>query len=75
MNSKSRKHIGRLREQLESIKAQFEEIHQEEEHKLENVPVALQDGNAAQDMEVAISALGETVAHLDSAISSLDEIT
>ena len=63
-----------MREQLEQIKAQFEEIQQEEQQKLENVPEALQDGNAAQDMEAASSALGEVVDHLDSAISSLDEI-
>ena len=64
-----------MREQLEAIKAQFEEIQQEEQQKFENVPEALQEGNAAQDMEVASSALLETVEHLDSAISSLDDIS
>jgi UDP-3-O-acyl-N-acetylglucosamine deacetylase len=75
MNSKSRKLIGQLREQLETIKAQFEEMQQEEQQKFENVPAALQEGNAAQEMETASSALLETVEHLDSAISSLDDIT
>jgi len=47
MNAKARKQIGQLREQLEQIKAQFEDLQQVEEEKLENVPEALREGDAA----------------------------
>ncbi len=74
MNAKTRKKIGYLQFQIENIKSQIEEFQSSEEEKIGNVPEPLQDGEAAQGMEQAISAFCGAVDSLDAAISSLDEI-
>ena len=67
MNKNTRKQLKTLIKSLESIKTELEEISEEEQEKLDNIPENLQ---SSERYERAESVCG----YLDEAICSFDEL-
>lgn len=74
MNKQRRKHIQALVEQLRDIKDTVDELHDEEETAMDNMPENTQSGDrwekmqeAVSDLELAVDSLEEAISYLESA--------
>jgi polyhydroxyalkanoate synthesis regulator phasin len=74
MNKARRAAISSIRDQLDDLKSQVEEIQGEEQDYFDNMPENMQDGErgnaaseAASELECAVSALEEAIGNLENA--------
>ena len=74
MNKARRAVISSIRDQLDDLKSQVEEIQGEEQDYFDNMPENMQDGErgdaaseAARELENAVSALDEAIGNLENA--------
>ncbi|WP_367846420.1 hypothetical protein [Rhodoferax sp. WC2427] len=67
MNSDRRKRLSLLAERLTDVRSFLEDLRNEEEVALENMPESLQQGDRAQ-------AMAERVGELDEALNQLDDV-
>ena len=75
MNKNDRRELQDYVEQLEGIKCALEEMQENEECKLDNMPESLQESERGEAMQEAIETLEGAVNSLDEAIGYLTEIT
>lgn len=68
MNNTRRKRIQKLKDKLLDLLTEIEEIKDEEQEAYDNLPGSLQDGEQGEKMSEAID-------NLDSAYSSLEEVS
>lgn len=66
MNRIRRKNLGKLLEQLQTLKDELESIQQEEQEAFDNIPESFSDTDRYSEAE-------EAVENLDSAFGSLEE--
>ncbi len=74
MNAKGRKEIAKYVTTLEEIKNNLENMRDEEEDKLYNMPEGLQDSERGEQMQESIDTLEDACNSIDEAIDSLNEI-
>ena len=72
MNKARRSAIARLRDQLDDIKGQIEELQSEEQDYYDNMPESFQQGEKGELAEAAADALQCAVDSVDEAIGNLD---
>lgn len=73
MNNDRRKRIEKVQEQIEGLLAEIEELRDEEQEALENLPESLQETERGERMQTAVDALDEAYTNLDSVNDSLNE--
>ncbi|MGN1155841.1 MAG: hypothetical protein ACI4TK_06665 [Agathobacter sp.] len=74
MNAKRRKRISEIIEQLEGLSTEIEEVMNEEQEALDNLPESLQYSERGEQMEEYISSLEDAMNYVSEAGSSLQEI-
>ena len=74
MNQKQRKRIAALSKQLEGIREELEQISQEEQDKIDNLPESLQGTSKEDEYQTVIDAIAEAVEAMDSAIEYVEAI-
>lgn len=75
MNAKRRKEIERLYTKLEDIKADIENIRDEEEEAYDNLPESLLDGERGEKMQDAIANLENATTSIDDVLDYLNDAT
>lgn len=73
MNKQRRKEIDRIADELRNIHSLLEDLQNEEQEYLDNMPENMQQGDRGQQAEEAISALEDAVSSIDEAISRLED--
>lgn len=73
MNNARRKQIAAIVERLQELRAELDEVENEEQDGFDNMPEGLQQGERGQAMELAVENLGSAGDALDEAISYLEE--
>lgn len=73
MNNNRRKRLAAILESVEDLKAQLEEIRDEEQDAFENMPYNLQESERGQQMEEAISRMEDAISDFDEAASGIEE--
>nr|WP_315242185.1 hypothetical protein [uncultured Albidiferax sp.] len=71
MNNDRRKRLAVLAERLTDVHSFLEDLRNEEEIALENMPESLQQGDRAQAMAELVVELDEALSQLDDVISSI----
>ena len=74
MNKERRNKINALKEQIDEIKSDLENIKCDEEISYDSIPDNLKESDRAQNSENAIDALDKAINSLEEAVSSLEEI-
>lgn len=74
MNKGRRKRIEKLIEQMQGIKVELEEIQQEEQDSIDNLPENLQSSAKADIMSGHVDNLSAASDDLDSSISNLEAV-
>ena len=74
MNNTKRREIRKLASQLETIKELAEQLRDDEQEKLDNMPPSLAEGTAGEGMSEAIENLNSAVDSIEDAVSSLEEV-
>ena len=82
MNKQRRKAINKIIEELENIQTTFdaelrealEEVRQEEEEALENLPESLQESEKGERMQSAIDLLNDSDYELSSVVDSIQTL-
>jgi hypothetical protein len=72
MNNQRRKRIESLKEQFESLILELEEIEQEEEEYLENIPENLQGSERYSNSENALAEIQEAKQYFEDACTCLE---
>jgi len=75
MNKARRKRINSIIEQLENLKAQVDQLLEEEQEAYEALPESLQDGERGQAMQEATENLEGALGAFDEALEALQEAT
>lgn len=75
MNARRRKYINSVIEKLDELKSQIEDIMQEEQDALDNLPESLQYGERGERMQSAIDALEYATDSVQEVIDNLNEAT
>ena len=75
MNAKQRKTLQGYAESLDEIKCAIEEMRDDEECKLDNMPEGLQESERGEAMQFAIDQLDEASTYLEDTINAINEIT
>lgn len=75
MNARRRKDINSVIEKLDELKSQIEDIMQEEQDALDNLPESLQYGERGERMQSAIDALEYATDSVQEVIDNLNEAT
>lgn len=75
MNALRRKRLARISDQLEILKAELEDLLQDEEEARDNIPEGLQESpiyeradKACDDLQAAIDSLEETLSSIEEAL-------
>lgn len=71
MNKKQRKKLERIASQLEDLRSDLETISNEENEKLDNIPVNLIGSDRYNDMWAVSDNLDEVIADLNNTINNL----
>ena len=74
MNKDRRNKISKLIDELDSISQLLEELEDEEQECLDNMPENLQDSERCQAMNNAIDSIDSALEYLNESINSLNEI-
>lgn len=75
MNNDRRKKIQNLMEQFSNLLPLLEEVRNEEQDSLDNLPESLQMGERGDLMQDAINALDDAADYVNSAVEKLEELT
>lgn len=73
MNNDRRAALSKLADDLRDIESKIEELMNEEQDYLDNMPENMQDGEKAQKAQAAVDAMESALGEVQCAISSLDE--
>lgn len=73
MNKNDRKQIGEWIDQLEEIKSGIEDMQENEQEKMENLPEGIQFGEGGDRMSAAIENLEYTASSIGEAIDYLND--
>ena len=73
MNKNRRKRIADLRERIDIIKNELEEVMEEEQDARDNLPNNLQDSEKAGKMDDTIGSIEYAIGNLEETIENLDE--
>ena len=73
MNRNRRKRIADLRERIDIIKNELEEVMEEEQDARDNLPNNLQDSEKAEKMDDTIGSIEYAIGNLEETIENLDE--
>lgn len=73
MNKSRRKALTDIAEKIDSIKGRIEELREEEQDYLDNMPENLQDSENAYKADSAISSMDEAIYSLEEVMGSLEE--
>ena len=73
MNKNRRKRIADLRERIDIIKNELEEVMEEERDARDNLPNNLQDSEKAEKMDDTIGSIEYAIGNLEETIENLDE--
>ena len=73
MNKNRRKRIADLRERIDIIKNELEEVMEEEQDARDNPPNNLQDSEKAEKMDDTIGSIEYAIGNLEETIENLDE--
>lgn len=73
MNKNRRKRIADLRERIDIIKNELEEVMEEEQDARDNLPNNLQDSEKAEKMDDTIGSIEYAIGNLEETIKNLDE--
>ncbi len=65
--------ISQMRDKVQEILDKLEEIREEEQDALDNLPEGLRDGERGQDMQAAVDSMGEAFDALETLAEALDE--
>lgn len=74
MNAKDRKKVSEWIDTLIDMKAEIENMQEDQQEKYDNLPEGLQDSEKGEALEEAANTLEEVSDSVDSAIESLQEI-
>lgn len=72
MNNDKRKQLQKIIDKLTDIKAEVEELKDDEENKKDNLPESFQNGEKGELMDAAIDNMGNAVDNIETAISDLE---
>lgn len=75
MNNNRRKSINKLYERLEDLKAELEEILEEEEEARANIPKSLQESERYEKAEEACENLGNAIYSLEESLEYMESAT
>ena len=75
MNNPRRRKIDKISEQLQALKDQLEELLQEEQEALDNIPEAFQDTDRYMEAEEKLDYLDTAFGGLEEVIDNLTEAT
>jgi len=73
MNNARRKRLAKISEQLESLKAELEEVKDQEQEAFDNMPGSFQDGEKGERMQEIIYTLEGVVGDMENAIENINE--
>ena len=73
MNKNRKKRIADLRERIDIIKNELEEVMEEEQDARDNLPNNLQDSEKAEKMDDTIGSIEYAIGNLEETIENLDE--
>ena len=73
MNKKRRSKIEEIRDHLEDLKSQIDELQEEEQVAYENLPEGIQAADRGYEMEAAAERLSDASSSLEDVICFLDE--
>ena len=73
MNKNRRKRIADLRERIDIIKNELEEVMEEEQDARDNLHNNLQDSEKAEKMDDTIGSIEYAIGNLEETIENLDE--
>lgn len=73
MNALRRKTLGRISDQLEILKAELEDLLQDEEEARDNIPEGLQESPIYERADKACDDLQAAIDSLEEALSSIEE--
>ena len=63
-----------LRDKIDELKGQFEELRDEEEECYDNLPESLQDSERGERMQECIDYIDDLLNELDSAVGSMEYV-
>ena len=72
MNKDRRKRLNEIREQIENLAGELEEIQTEEQEYFDNMPESLQPGEKGDAAQAATDAIETAVDHLRDAASDIE---
>lgn len=75
MNGPRRKQIEALSDRLTDLRADLEQLRDEEQEYYDNMPDSLRDGEKGQKAENAVQAMEDTLNNIDEAVAYLEEAT
>ena len=73
MNALRRKRLARISDQLEILKAELEDLLQDEEEARDNIPEGLQESPIYEKADKACDDLEAAIDSLEEALSSIEE--
>ena len=74
MNKLRRKKLQEIREQIDILKCELEEVRDEEQDSFDNLPESLQYSERGETMEANVSNLDEAISNLEYALDNIDYI-
>lgn len=74
MNAQRRKAIAKIKDQLDDLRLELEELAQEERDAFGNLPESIQYSERGEAMEQAADGMDEQASNLQDIIDALDEI-
>ena len=74
MNKPRRKHLEEIVEQLKSLYDDLEQLLEEEQEALDNMPEAIQYSDRGEYAQTKIDTIGDAQTSLESAIDNLNEV-
>jgi len=75
MNNTRRKALNKIAERLREINSDLQELRDEEEEYMENIPENLQDGEKYQAAEAAIDSMDYALDEFEGMITNIEEAT
>lgn len=73
MNNERRKTLNEIQQGLEALKERLQEVQQEEQSAVDNLPEGILASERGQKMEASADALDTAVGNLDEAIDMINE--
>lgn len=72
MNNIRRKSLNEIKDKIDDLRIDLEQLLEEEQDYLDNIPENMQSGERYEKAEDAVSALEEAVSSLEEAVDSID---